>query len=335
MEKRPLVSVKMLAYNHGEFIGEAIESVLMQKVDFEYEIVIGEDCSTDNTRDIILDYQIKYPDIIKPILRDENIGATYNSYDAAMKCKGEYIAVLEGDNFWTDSNKLSKQVQFLRENSNYALVASRYYVVNKDSEVISHSNNKDLIDKRIGKKEFLKYGAGLAHPTTMVYRNIFYNSDKDYKIITTYNKFGSHLITLAMLANEGSIYIMPSYMGAWRLIEEKEGTNFAAIAKKNPIVTTENHFVALKNLQDYFGSDYNFSFMIARDYVSSVIRLIRNENTDTYNDIKKITKYLSFKELMISIPYFIIIPARMVYNKIKRTFYRNDRSNIKNAKSKY
>jgi glycosyltransferase involved in cell wall biosynthesis len=113
--KNPKVSVCMITYNHEAFISEAIESVLMQHTDFEYELVIGEDCSTDRTREIVVEYARKYPDRIRLLLHEQNMGlmgknnlvATYHS------CRGKYIAILEGDDYWTDPLKLQKQVDYL------------------------------------------------------------------------------------------------------------------------------------------------------------------------------------------------------------------------------
>jgi predicted O-linked N-acetylglucosamine transferase (SPINDLY family)/predicted SAM-dependent methyltransferase/glycosyltransferase involved in cell wall biosynthesis/predicted O-methyltransferase YrrM len=115
------VSVFMITYNHEKFIAQAIDSILMQKVDFEYEIVIGEDYSTDNTRQIVLDYQKRYPDKIRLLLPDSNIGMLPNFMATYKACKGEYIAILEGDDYWIDPAKLKKQVDFLDKNLDFVI----------------------------------------------------------------------------------------------------------------------------------------------------------------------------------------------------------------------
>jgi len=108
------LSVCMITYNHERFIAQAIESVLMQQTDFTFELVIGEDCSIDGTRQIILEYQRKYPKIIRPLFRKANLGMIANFASTLRSCNGEFIAVLEGDDFWTSPVKLQKQVDFLR-----------------------------------------------------------------------------------------------------------------------------------------------------------------------------------------------------------------------------
>ena len=118
----PLVSVCMFAYNHESYIQKAIEGVLMQQCKFKYELVVGEDASKDNTRKIIQQFQHQYPNILKPLYRERNIGMISNWRDTMQSCNGKYIALLDGDDYWTDPYKLQKQIEFLETNEDYGLV---------------------------------------------------------------------------------------------------------------------------------------------------------------------------------------------------------------------
>ena len=129
-------SVCMLAYNTSPYIGQAIESALSQKTNFDFEIVISENCSTDDTRDIVLDYRNRYPDKIKVILNPVNIGMPANFVLAYRNCAGKYIATLDSDDYWCDPNKLQKQVDFLESNPDYGVVYSDSRVVNENNEEI-------------------------------------------------------------------------------------------------------------------------------------------------------------------------------------------------------
>jgi len=124
LSKTPLVSVKMITYNHEPFIAQAIEGVLMQKTDFPIELIIGEDCSTDRTREIVVDYQKKHPDIIRVIISDKNVGMHKNGQRSEKVCRGKYIAYCEGDDYWIEPLKLQKQVDFLEANPDYGMVHS-------------------------------------------------------------------------------------------------------------------------------------------------------------------------------------------------------------------
>ena len=117
----PLVSIFSLAYNHEAFIEKAIESWLMQRTNFRFEAVIGEDNSTDRTREIVFAYAEKYPDIIRVVTSDSNVGMRANSQRTRDACKGKYLAFCEGDDYWTDPTKLQQQVDFLEANPDFSI----------------------------------------------------------------------------------------------------------------------------------------------------------------------------------------------------------------------
>ena len=117
-----LVSVSMITYNHAPYIAQAIEGVLQQKVNFPIELVVGEDCSTDGTRQIVLEYQKKYPDIIRVITSDNNVGSHKNSLRTMKACRGKYIAFCEGDDYWHHPHKLRIQVDYLETHPECGLV---------------------------------------------------------------------------------------------------------------------------------------------------------------------------------------------------------------------
>jgi glycosyltransferase involved in cell wall biosynthesis len=134
---KALVSVCMLTYNHENYIKQAIESVLNQKTDFNIELVIGEDNSTDATRIICEKYADRYPHLIKlQPCQGKNIGPHYNFIRTFEACTGKYIAMLEGDDFWTDELKIQKQIEFLENNPDYALCSHAFNVVTIDNNVL-------------------------------------------------------------------------------------------------------------------------------------------------------------------------------------------------------
>jgi len=111
-----LVSVHMITYNHEKYIAQAIKGVLMQEATFDYELVISDDSSSDNTLNIIKEYQERYPNIVRIIHREKNLGSVKNFFDTLKHCNGKYIAICEGDDYWTDCLKLQKQVDVLENN---------------------------------------------------------------------------------------------------------------------------------------------------------------------------------------------------------------------------
>jgi glycosyltransferase involved in cell wall biosynthesis len=169
-KETPLVSVAMIAYNVGKFLAEAIESVLVQETGFKVELIIGEDCSTDNTREIALEYQMKYPHVIKVLLPEKNQGLTPNSIATQNACSGKYIALLDGDDFWTDPLKLQKQVEFLE-------IHPQFSASGHQSEKIYEDGSPSML---FGETEEKVYGLNDTithrkfHTSSLVYRREFW-----------------------------------------------------------------------------------------------------------------------------------------------------------------
>ena len=122
----PLISVGMITFNHAPYIARAIEGVVKQSTGVSFELVIGEDCSTDGTRDLVIEYQKKYRDIIRVVTSETNVGMRNNAMRTIMACRGKYIAFCEGDDYWHRSDKLQKQIAYLETHSECGLVHSDY-----------------------------------------------------------------------------------------------------------------------------------------------------------------------------------------------------------------
>lgn len=134
-----LVSISCITYNHAPYIKQCLDGFLMQRTNFAFEVLVHDDCSTDGTTEIIKEYESKYPEIIKPIYEDENqyqqgkpSGSSVWNYPRA---KGKYIALCEGDDYWTDPLKLQKQVDIMEENIEYTMCCSDAVIKTNDSEL--------------------------------------------------------------------------------------------------------------------------------------------------------------------------------------------------------
>jgi glycosyltransferase involved in cell wall biosynthesis len=138
MAGRPKVSIVTIAYNQEKYIRQALESFVTQKTDFDFEVIVADDCSTDKTATIIKDFAEKYPKLFRPILRKKNIGVGPNFKDALQAAKGEYLALCEGDDYWTDPRKLQKQADFLDKHPDCALCFHSVTVVFDDNSKPSY-----------------------------------------------------------------------------------------------------------------------------------------------------------------------------------------------------
>ncbi|HOY33071.1 MAG TPA: glycosyltransferase [Bacteroidales bacterium] len=188
----PMVQVQTITYQHGPYIRDCIEGILMQKTTFPFEYLIGEDCSTDGTREIVLEYAQKYPGRIRVITADENMGMMGNIRRCRMASRGKYIALCEGDDYWTDPYKLQKQVDFLENNPDVAITyhdASRV------------DNNKNIIEesllpedrKRDFSSEELKKGIWIM-TNTMCFRNVVDQYPENYFKVVNGDTFITSLL---------------------------------------------------------------------------------------------------------------------------------------------
>jgi glycosyltransferase involved in cell wall biosynthesis len=173
MENHPLVSILMVAYNHEKYISQALESVLMQRVSFSYEIVLGEDCSTDRTRKIILEYFSRHPEKFRLLLHEKNIGPWANQSAVLSACTGKYIAVLEGDDYWIAPDKLQKQVDFMEKHKDCSLCFHASWHLNEKDPAKSFIYRPSNIpaDGKFGMKPVILGGGGFMATNAMFFES--------------------------------------------------------------------------------------------------------------------------------------------------------------------
>ena len=119
-----MFSALVITYNQKEFIAETLESILSQKHSYRYEIIVGDDCSTDGTQDVLKEYQSRYPDIIKLSLNEKNLGIVGNYYNTAAKAQGKYLLECAGDDYWLPG-KVEKQISLMEENPDCGMFQNR------------------------------------------------------------------------------------------------------------------------------------------------------------------------------------------------------------------
>lgn len=235
------VSVPIITYNQAKFIGKAIESVLEQKTNFEFEILIGDDFSIDGTREIISDYASRYPDKVIPVLHPKNLGRNgmFNTLETYKLAKGDYIASMDGDDYWTDPLKLQKQVDFLDEHSDFAVCFHNALITYEDgspSELVNDENQKAIstIEDLIGEDEIWFMAT-----SSVLFRNC----------IDTYPKWFIESVSgdiprYVLLAKRGKIGYLPDVMSVYR--KNNGGTSFTD--KYDDAVFLENRINMYKGI---------------------------------------------------------------------------------------
>lgn len=232
-ERNPLVSIIVTTYGHEDYIKNALDSILMQRVNFEYEVLVGEDCSPDNTRLVLEKYKKEHPDKFIMIYRNHNIGARRNSQDLYKKSRGKYMAILEGDDYWTCDSKLQKQVDYLEDHPDVIATTHRVNVVDKYSEK-TNTQYPECKDSWYTLKHY-RMGILPGQASTIVSRNVYRDKLYDVSIM---EKISHHMpgdrVTVFLLATYGKIYCFQEVMSAYRYVEDS-GTSFSATSSKKII----------------------------------------------------------------------------------------------------
>ncbi|MCB0794009.1 MAG: glycosyltransferase [Flavobacteriales bacterium] len=207
----PMVSVRTITFNHGKYIEECIESVLMQETDFPFEHLIGEDQSTDGTREIVLRYSEQYPDRIRVITADRNVGIRANLQRVRRAFRGKYLAFCEGDDRWTDRRKLQKQVELMEADVS---VAGCFH--HTEQEFMEDMGREPRLfgdhgDKRRLSAEDTITAWAICHTSAFMYR-------ADLPLDTELSKGieSGDMLLFSMVAKFGSLACIPEVMSVYR-----------------------------------------------------------------------------------------------------------------------
>tara|TARA_R110002072_G_scaffold200355_2_gene358091 strand:- start:1585 stop:2439 length:855 start_codon:yes stop_codon:yes gene_type:complete len=172
-QTKPLVSACIISYNQQEYIAAAIEGALSQELDVPYEIVISDDCSTDDTPRIIEEFAHK--DFrIRVVKHSKNVGMHQNWLDAINSCNGEFVALCEGDDFWLDKNKLAKQLQILRSDEELSGCFTNANILNADNK-IEESSYVNLKNAGLTAKELFSLHYNPIPTCTLMFRKSLFN----------------------------------------------------------------------------------------------------------------------------------------------------------------
>lgn len=214
-----MVSVMVVTYNHEKYIGQAIESVLMQERDFEIEINIIDDCSTDRTQEIVAGYQQRYPALINCYFNEHNVGhiaTQLNTFRGFQTLRGKYFALLEGDDYWTSSQKLKKQVEFLEGNQEYVACAHDVLKVFDDGRPPEHFLPFKAFGRNRATMLDLVNMAGVFHLSSIVYRNKFGLNPPQCLA----DPYSCEVVINMLYGQFGDFYCMNEYMSAYRVHNE-------------------------------------------------------------------------------------------------------------------
>lgn len=261
----PLVSVLIITYNQERYIAECIDSIINQKADFLFEVVIADDCSTDGTSKISKNYQEKFPDKIIYFRQEKNLGIVKNYIYGLKNCRGKYIAQCAGDDYWIDESKLSKQVAFLEHNSEYGAVSTGGYrlLVKKNKFISGIPPLKPVSDGNVF--ELTWKGGVYAMPLSLMFRSSLFeyiNFDEFIK-----RKFSVEDVPMqAIMAKYSKFGHIPDLTCVYRV--HSSSATFITFNKSGYIYYHEGLVAIRKYLNELFPNDVIYSEQWAHDYMA-------------------------------------------------------------------
>ncbi len=300
----PVLSVLFITYNHEKYIRQALDSVLAQKTAFSIEIVIGEDFSTDNTREILKEYKTKFPDKIRLLFRSKNFGRpTLNVYETAMCCRGRYIATLEGDDYWTDDHKLQKAVDFLEKHPEYSGCANPSLLIGEDGEELSDKSPLRLYTwnkENYTIEDYRRADIWPGQTASIVTRNFWKDGLYDYTVIYRAHDFIDDAWILLFSLLHGPIHHFGEVMSSWRYVVKEEGENWNSLnVKRNQYIQeTYFHIAQMYWLEQYRALDRRERERAMYDFKLGTSIFVKHPSRASWRLFKMVLKYDLFHVLL-------------------------------------
>lgn len=226
------VSVAVITYNMEKYLPKLLGSILEQETNFRYEIVVDDDCSPDHSRELLKDYAKRYPDIFVLSLRDENVKASRNFHGVMRQCRGKYIALLEGDDWWDDKNKLQYQFDFMEAHPEYIAMFCNSWVETSLTEEKHYPRRKITEPMVFTFQDFMNYHFYDRLPNstdTAFFRNFYATApDEEIDVFWKAHPMVADQSLALILYGKGDVYVDPRIVSHHRSITDKKANNYQA-----------------------------------------------------------------------------------------------------------
>lgn len=256
------VTVYLSTYNQEPYLREAIDSILMQKCDFNYELLIADDCSTDGTQAIALEYKEKYPDIITTYFTPVNVGGCKkltNCIDMGL-FRGDYLAYLEGDDYWLGEDRLQTLVDFLEEHPEYSRVSHKRDVIDEDGKYIGPDTEEELLNKTFTIEDFLE-GRDYSDFGS-VFRNYFREVGDKYHTLLHASRNVCDFQDMFITQDFGPVYMLEKSFGTYRIHKSATASNYNSITTQ--VYRAKDHIRISRAVENFYGGKYDLSPLIFR-----------------------------------------------------------------------
>lgn len=321
-----LVSVTCTTFNHEKFIAKAVDSFLMQITNFPYEILIGEDCSTDQTRSIVDEYLKKYPEKIRLITSESNVGARNNSIRLVKAAKGKYIAECEGDDYWTDPYKLQRQVDYMEANTDCSMCFHSAQIVHESDQPTGRGIRPYKKSQISPIQDIILGGGGFCPTPSLFYPRLLMDNPPDYYLSAPVGDYPMQMY----LASQGSVFYMDKSMCAYRIGVKGSWTHRISFGKDIRLKIAQVND-GIIHLLDGFNKSTNRSYEKEVEQVKEKLMyelLLLNNNTKEQRKFKfkknnRLTRLkIRFKIFIrCNYPHLFLMISNLKTKRIKMNFY--------------
>ena len=291
------LSIVVLVYNQKDYISRTIDSIINQQSNYDFEVIIGDDCSTDGTKDIILEYAKKYPNIIKPVIRNTNLGLIRNYFSTIAECKGEYIMQCAGDDYWLPG-KINKQISYMDNNPDVSMVCGGYQNVDERDNWLS----ENLIIPKTDFSSLFKVNQ-IAAPTVCFRKDIIDKYIQEVNPIEQEWKMEDYPFWL-WISKNGKIAFIPEIFCSYRTIE-------GSVSRPKAIEQKISFKYSIYNIRVFFSRNDLEKELAYRLFIESVSMIIyRNKG------VLHLVNYLYREGNMINFLLFALRKVKDKYFKI-------------------
>ena len=324
--QRVMVSIIVPTYNHEKYIAHTLESLLKQETEYQYEILIGDDASTDNTVGIIEEYKRKYPQNIRTFYHRVNVGATKNGYTLLKHAKGAYLAFCDGDDYWTDRERLQRDVDFLQKHLDYAGISNRVCPVNEEGEPLAEATilatkqfwnfNKSSFTL----KDFENWDMP-GHISALTVRNFMLDKEHDYRIFYRAHPMVGDRTMVLFTALQGSIFCKEDMVSCYRFrLNGKE--NFMSDFETRNLYAKD--YLMIRRLENYSSKEFGISLKadgVKKDRLAAAV--VRAMKSKRGSDIKVVMEILRYSGAPMRYLFYIfkIVLLKNIYWHV----YKEDR----------
>lgn len=254
------VTVYLSTYNQEAYVAQAMDSILMQKTDFSYELLVADDCSTDGTQRIVLEYQKRYPDKIRTYFTPVNVGGCKKLTDCIDKglLTGEYIALLEGDDYWLGEDRLQVLVDFLDQNPKYSRVSHKRRVIDQNGADRGFDISGEVLGKDFTITDFLEgrqysdFGS--------VFRNYYREAGNRYHPLLLASRNVCDFQDMFITQDFGPVYVMDRCFGVYRSVSVAGASNYNSITTQ--AARCRENIRLAKAVEQFYKGKYDLSPMI-------------------------------------------------------------------------